>query len=211
MQWRMGLADLSVTELATALGVPQERAQKWVEALNQAMSRFDITTPARQAGFLSQIGHESALLTALVENLNYGVAALLRVFPKYFDPATASAYQRNPEKIANRIYADRMGNGDESSGDGFRFRGRGLIQITGRTNYNSCAAALEHPLTDTPELLETPAFAALSAAWFWHSHGLNALADAKNIVAMSKRINGGTVGLAEREQLYAQATDVLMA
>lgn len=205
------MAELSVSDLATALGVPQERAQKWVTALNQAMIRFDITTPERQAGFLSQIGHESALLTSVVENLNYGTAALLRVFPKYFDKAAANAYQRNPEKIANLVYANRMGNGDEASGDGFRFRGRGLIQITGRDNYQSCGAALDQPLTDAPDTLATPPMAALSAAWFWHSHGLNALADTKDVIAMSKRINGGTVGLAEREQLYAKATDALMA
>jgi putative chitinase len=205
------LTVLSADELAEALGIPAPRAQEWADALNSAMDRFDIATPERQAGFLSQVGHESCLLTALSENLNYSATALLRVFPRHFDQDSAQAYQRNPEKIANRAYANRMGNGDEASGDGYRFRGRGLIQITGRANYQACGTALGQPLIDTPEMLEKPECAALSAAWFWASNGLNAIADRKDVAAMTQRVNGGTLGLDDRERLYAKVADVLTA
>jgi putative chitinase len=205
------MTAVSVDELSGALGIPLARASEWMLPLNTAMARFEIDTPERRAGFLSQVAHESALLTALVENLNYSADALVRIFPHHFDPPRAQAYQRNPQKIANRIYADRMGNGDEASGDGYRFRGRGLIQITGRDNYKACGAGLGKPLLDSPEILATPEAAALSAAWFWSSHGLNELADRKDVAAMTKRINGGTLGLEERTKLFTQATDVLVA
>ena len=202
---------ISAEDLAKATGIPLARASQWAAPLNQAMARFGIDTPERRAGFLSQVAHESALLTQLAENLNYSADALLHIFPRHFDQAAAHAYQRNPQRIANRVYAGRMGNGDEASGDGYRFRGRGLIQITGRDNYRSCGAALNEPLLETPELLSTPADAALSAAWFWSSHGLNDLADRKDVAAMTKRINGGIIGLEDRERLFAQATDILSA
>lgn len=205
------MTGVSAGELAKATGIPSARASQWTAPLNQAMARFGIDTPERRAGFLSQVAHESALLTQLAENLNYSAEALLRVFPRHFDQTMAHAYQRNPQKIANRVYAGRMGNGDEASGDGYRFRGRGLIQVTGRDNYRACGTALNEPLLETPEILSAPGCAALSAAWFWSSHGLNELADRKDVAAMTRRINGGVIGLEDRERLFAQAMGILGA
>jgi len=210
------MADISGETLATILGISTDRAAPWIDPLNQAMAGFDIDTALRQAGFLAQTGHESARLTAVVENLNYSSQALLAVFPKYFDADSAASYARQAERIANRVYASRMGNGDEASGDGWRYRGRGLIQITGRDNYQQCGEGLHQAfdgygvdLLAQPETLETPLDAALSAAWFWSARGLNELADAGDIVAMTKRVNGGANGLDDRRALYAAAMSAL--
>jgi len=143
---------------------------------------------------------------------------LQTVFAKYFTADSAADYAGQPERIANRVYADRLGNGDEASGDGWRFRGRGLIQVTGRANYQQCQAGLHQAfdgygadLLTAPETLELPDDAALSAAWFWSAHGLNQLADAGDIVAMTERINGGTNGLDDRRRLYTAAVSALAA
>lgn len=183
----------------------------WVDALNPAMNQFQINTPARIACFLAQTGHESGQLNKLTESLYYKTAArLVAVWPKRFpNETTAAPYVANEEKLANYIYANRIGNGPEASGDGFRFRGRGLIQITGRSNYADVGKALGIDLIAQPELLSEPKWAALSAAYFWFGHGLNALADdetddndVEDFTTITKKINGGTAGLQDRLALF---------
>lgn len=190
----------------------------WAPALNEAMARFDIGTTERMAAFLAQIAHESGQLTRLSENLNYSAKRLMQVWPVRFPTMEkALQYERNPERLANNVYAKRLGNGDEASGDGWRFRGRGLIQLTGRGNYRAAGQGIGLPLEEQPDLLVQPGPAALSAAWFWKSHGLNELADDRNddndtedFRAITKRINGGTVGLKERLAFWETAKRVLV-
>ncbi|HBO1552500.1 glycoside hydrolase family 19 [Pseudomonas aeruginosa] len=188
----------------------------FVPALNVAMKRFGITSPVRVAAFLAQIGHESAQLTRLVENLNYSAQGLAAIWPSRYrgadgqPNALAQRLARNPQAIANNAYAARNGNGDEASGDGWRFRGRGLLQITGRSNYRAAGAGLGLPLELDPDLLEQPEFAALSAAWWWSTHGLNELGDRGEFAATTRRINGGLNGQAERLQLWDRAKAVLV-
>lgn len=166
----------------------------------------------RQAAFLAQCAHESATFKAVKENLNYSATALRKVFGKYFPTDELVAeYARQPEKIANRVYANRMGNGDEASGDGWKYRGRGLIQLTGKNNYTACGNALFINLIDGPEWLETPQGAVQSALWFWNENNLNTYADAEDIRGMTKRINGGYHGLDDRIQKYNKAKSVLGA
>ena len=189
------------------------RAGDWTQALNPAMERFEINTPQRSAAFLAQLAHESGEFTRLVENLNYTAARLCAVWPTRFPTADAAQpYARNPEALANVVYARRLGNSDAASGDGWRFRGRGLIQLTGRGNYRTSGTAIGVPLEDQPDLLETVGPAALSAAQFWSSRGLNHLADDQNdanddadFVKITKIINGGTAGLNSRRQYWARA------
>ena len=179
-------------------------------ALLNVLDKYEINTTNRIAGFLAQCGHESADFTVLKENLNYGAAGLRGTFAKYFkDDATAKAYERQPEKIANKVYANRMGNGDEASGDGYRYRGRGAIQLTGHDNYQAFAKSIGQSLPDTVSYLETLEGAIESAAWFWKTHGLNATCDADDIVSMTKKINGGTIGLEDRKAHYIKAKSVL--
>jgi putative chitinase len=182
---------------------------KFATPLAEACAEWGIDTPLRLAAFLAQIAHESGQLRTVVENLNYSAEALLRVFPRHFDATQATAYARQPERIAARAYANRMGNGDEACGDGWRYRGRGLIQVTGRSNYAACGAALGLDLIGQPELLEQPGPAARSAGWFWHSHGLNRPADARDIATITRRINGGLTGLQDRKVHYAHACAAL--
>jgi len=180
-------------------------ADKWVDALNKTCERFEINTPERVAGFLSQVGHESGGLKFVKENLNYSAPALRAVFGKYFtDDSMANAFARQPERIANKVYANRMGNGDEASGDGYRYCGRGLIQLTGKDNYAAFGAACGVDAVGNPTIVESPDVAALSAGWFWNTRKLNTLADAKDIVGMTKRINGGINGLDDRQTRYAK-------
>lgn len=184
-------------------------AGAFVPPLNAAMNRFGIVTSARIAAFIAQVGHESGQLTCVVENLNYGAPGLMATWPSRFPTALAAQVARQPQKIANIAYASRMGNGDSSSGDGWTFRGRGLIQITGRSNYQACGGALGVDLIGNPDLLTQPQYAALSAAWFWASNGLNTLADAGSFSIITQRINGGQNGAADRQALYAKAQQVL--
>ena len=185
----------------------------WHKALEQLFPDYEINTPQRMASFIAQCAHESAGFTALVENLNYRWQSLRKVFPKYFpDDATAQDYASRPNKqeaIANRIYASRMGNGDEASGDGYRYRGRGLIQLTGRSNYTWFAASLEISPEEASEYLTTFEGAAQSACWFWESNKLNQWADKGDILTLTKRINGGTIGLDDRIKHYEHALHVL--
>lgn len=189
---------------------PRDKLAAYVDPINALVAKYGITTKARMAMFLAQIGHESAGLSTVTENLNYSQAGLLNTFGRYYNSSTAAAHARNPEKIANRVYASRMGNGNEESGDGYRFRGRGAIQITGRSNYSELKTDLALPsLTATTEYLTTPKGVIESAMWFWSKRGLNALADAGKITEATKKINGGTNGLAERKHLYQLALSVL--
>lgn len=182
----------------------------FVPALNTAMGKYSITTPARVAAFLAQVGHESGQLTALVENLNYSAQALMACWPNRFNAALANQVARQPQKIANIVYADRMGNGSAASGDGWTYRGRGLIQVTGRANYAKCGEALGLDLIGNPDLLAQPVNAALSAGWFWSANGLNGLADAGNFTQITQRVNGGQNGAADRLAIYQRALKVLV-
>jgi putative chitinase len=187
-----------------------QKAQEYLLLLLDAMKSFQINTPARTGAFMAQLAHESQGLTRFVENLNYSAAGLRSVFRKYFpDDRTAIEYQRKPERIANRVYANRLGNGNEASGDGWTYRGKGAIQLTGKENHRRCGDALGVDFVTNPDLLATPEFAFKSAAWFWSENGLNALADAEDLRAMTKRINGGLNGLAERQMYYDRAKKFL--
>ncbi|ANI16648.1 glycoside hydrolase family 19 [Pseudomonas citronellolis] len=192
------------------------RAGFFVPALNRAMQRYQITSSVRMAAFLAQIGHESAQLTRLVENLNYDAAGLARVWPKRYADAAgkpnalALNLARHPQAIANNTYAGRNGNGPASSGDGWLYRGRGLIMVTGRANYRAAGAGIGQPLEDQPELLEQADFAAMSAAWWWSANGLNDLADAGRFDDITRRINGGLNGQADRLALWEKAKAVLV-
>ena len=187
----------------------------WSAPINEAASRFDISTHDRMAAFLAQTAHESGGFKRLVENLNYSADGLSRTWPlRYRGPdgqpnETALRLHRNQEAIANNCYAGRMGNGDEASGDGWRYRGRGLIQITGRENYAACGSALGLPLLDHPELLEQPDGAAMSAAWFWQTNGCNELADVAAFSTITRRINGGLNGQSDRVRYWIKAQAAL--
>jgi putative chitinase len=191
--------------------------EAWTTALNAAMARFDIATAPRAAAFLAQVAHESGELRRLTENLSYTAKRLTEVWPVRFPTLErALPYDRQPELLANFVYAKRLGNGDQASGDGWRFRGRGLLQITGRGNYRACDAVLGLGLETNPELLEMPDVAALAAAQFWQSRGLNELADDRNddnddedFVTISVTINGGRTGLAARRAYWARAKAAL--
>lgn len=185
--------------------------QMWYDAFAEYLPKFDIVTPARVAGFIAQCQHESLDFTILQENLNYGAKGLRGLFGKYFpDDATALRYERKPEQIANRIYSNRMANGPEQTGDGWRFRGRGILQITGRDNYTRCSRELfgDDCLVEDPDLLRQPAYATLSACWFWHKNQLNPICDRGDIVLLSKKINGGTIGLEDRIAHWNAALDL---
>jgi putative chitinase len=183
---------------------------QWHKALSQLLPDYEINTPQRIAAFIAQCAYESGGFVFLTENLNYRAESLLKLFPKYFkDMATAKSYERKPERIANRIYADRMGNGNEASGDGWKYRGRGLIQLTGKTNYTWFAASLEISPEEAAEYTQTFEGAAQSACWFWETNKINAFADKGDILGMTKRINGGTIGLEDRKKHYEHALHVL--
>ena len=187
--------------------------KQWHNALSQLLPDYEINTAERIAAFVAQCAHESGGFTALKENLNYKAATLRKIFPKYFpDDATAAHYANLPNKqeaIANKVYANRMGNGSEESGDGFRFCGRGLIQLTGRDNYSWFAASLSITVEEASEYLQTFEGAAQSACWFWETNSLNRWADAGDILTLTKKINGGTIGLEDRKKHYEHALHVL--
>lgn len=185
----------------------------WHHALAQLLPDYEINTPKRIAAFIAQCAHESGSFTTLKENLNYKAASLRKIFPKYFPTdELAQQYANMPNKqeaIANRIYANRMGNGDEASGDGYKYRGRGLIQLTGKENYSWFAASLEISVEEAADYLETFEGAAQSACWFWETNKLNKWADAGDILMLTKRINGGTIGIEDRTKHYKHALHVL--
>jgi putative chitinase len=186
--------------------------EHWCEALNMILPDYDIDTPQRVSAFLAQCAHESGGFRFLKENLNYQAASLRKVFPKYFpSDELATAYANKPEMIANRVYGGRMGNSDEHSGDGYKYCGRGLIQLTGKSNYQNFADSIETAVEDIPEFLATFEGAVQSACWFWESNNLNQFADKGDILTMTKRINGGTIGLEDRITHYNHALHIFGA
>jgi len=197
---------LSPEKLHT-LGIGPE----WSEPLTTTFATFGINDVNRQAAFIGQCSHECNHFKTLEENLNYRAETLQSKFGHKFKPEEFAVYAHHAEKIANRIYANRMGNRDEASGDGYRFRGRGCIQLTGHDSYWHFGQAVGKDLVAEPQLVSTPMYAALSAGWFWRTHGCNDLAEAQNWEGLTKRINGGTFGLDERIKLTQHALAVLGA
>lgn len=182
----------------------------WYSALERCLPDYDINTPERVAAFIAQCAHESGEFRVLKENLNYRAVTLRKVFPKYFpNDQLAAQYAGKQEMIANKVYASRMGNGDEASGDGFRYCGRGLIQLTGKNNYQNFADSIETPVEELPEYLATFEGAVQSACWFWETNNLNQWADKGDILTLTKRINGGTIGLEDRIKHYNHALHVI--
>ena len=192
---------------------------QWVDALNETFERFNISTPRQKAAFIGQCGHECGNFKILEENLNYRAATLMKLWAKRFPTLEiANQYAGNPKKIANMVYASRMGNRDEASGDGYRFRGRGCIQLTGHANYFHAGQALGVDFVADPDLVGTPKYAALTAGWFWSTHNCNNLAETGSPlnsygdptwIDLTKKINGGTIGLDDRVKHTREALAVL--
>lgn len=186
-----------------------------VDYFNETFDRFDISTPARQACWIGQCGHECGNFRIMEENLNYRAATLLKLFPRTpkrawgFTPEEAAAYEKQPQRIANRIYSNRMGNRDEASGDGWRFRGAGFLQLTGHSNFWHASQALGEDFVMQPDLVRTPKYAAMTAGWFWQTHRLNQYADSGDYLTLTKKINGGTIGLEDRKKHINHALNVL--
>lgn len=185
--------------------------EQYVGPLSDVCDYYEIShTAERLAAFLAQVSHESGGFNFVKENLNYGAKGLMTTFRKYFPTeALAKQYERKPQMIANRVYANRMGNGDEASGDGWKYCGRGLIQLTGKDNYSRFSAALEVTIDEGVAYMETPAGACASAGWFWDNNSLNAYCDRQDFIGLTKRINGGTNGLADRQHHYDVALRAL--
>jgi putative chitinase len=215
-------------EHIVAAGVKQATAEKWVDAVAAACQEFNIDTPQRIAGFLSQCAHESGGFERLQENLNYSADGMAGIWPRRFavlgpdnKPVKkdgknqpnkfALALHRKPEMIANVVYSGRMGNGPTESGEGWLYRGRGLKQLTGKDNHRACSAGLGVDLVSNPDLLLEPVYAARSAAWFWATNKCNVFADAGDVEGLTKRINGGLIGIDDRKKRYASAVSSLSA
>jgi putative chitinase len=185
-------------------------APEWLEPLIEVFHRYEINTPLRMAAFIGQCAHESGNFKTLRENLNYSAESLCKVWPSRFPTLdVAKPYHRNPDMIANKVYGGRMGNGTEETGDGSLYCGRGLIQLTGKDNYRLASDALGEDLVSSPDLVCGPRYAALTAGWYWNKRGLNKEADAKDYEGMTKKINGGTIGLEDRKKHIAEALAVL--
>jgi putative chitinase len=215
-------------EHIVAAGVKQSTAEKWVDAVAAACQEFGIDTPQRIAGFLSQCAHESGGFERLQENLNYSAEGMAGIWPRRFavmgpdnKPVKkdgknqpnkfALALHRKPEMIANVVYSGRMGNGPTESGEGWKYRGRGLKQLTGKDNHRACSAGLGVDLVENPDLLLEPVYAARSAAWFWATNKCNNFADSGDIEGLTKKINGGLIGIEDRKKRYASAVSSLSA
>jgi putative chitinase len=202
---------MQITKEQLAQLIPQNpNTDQWTDALNKLLPGYEINTPERVAAFVAQCAHESGGFKFLKENLNYRAESLMRTWPKHFPTQEiADQYARQPERIANRAYANRMGNGDEASGDGWRYSGRGLIQLTGRNNYQAFADSIKMPVEQVPAYLETFEGAVESACWFWNTNRLNQYADSGDIDTMTRRINGGLHGIDDRRARYNTALKVL--
>ena len=223
VNYQSGIVRFHTTNLETDMNINQDMLlhimpnakssdiQNYMPSLQEKLQLFEINSPIRVAHFLSQIAHESGELRYKSENLNYSARALRLVFSKYFESdEIAEQYARQPEKIANVVYANRMGNGDIASGEGWKYRGRGLIQLTGKENYCKCEKALGLPLSKQPDgLANDPNSAVIVACYFWHSHGLNQLADQDDLKAITRRINGGYNGLEDRAKFLNRAKQYL--
>ena len=183
-----------------------------IKQIPEVAEKFGVNTPLRLAHFLAQTGHESGGFKITTENLNYSAKGLANIFKKYFTPESAAEYQRKPEKIANIVYANRMGNGNQASGDGYKFRGRGFIQLTGKTNYQAFDKTVEDNIEANPDLVATK-YPLLSAAWFWSKNGLNTIADQGNttevVTKITKKVNGGTIGLDDRIKHFKEYHQLL--
>jgi putative chitinase len=189
-----------------ALGIDH----KWLGPLEQVFAKYDISTPLRQAAFIGQCQHESVNFTKLEESLYYTAPRLMTVWPSRFSNLEqAQQYAANPEKLGEKVYGHRADLGNTEDGDGFKFHGRGIIQLTGRTLYDNCGKAIGFDLINQPQLLVEPNCAAMSAGWFWNKKGLNALADSSDYDTMTKRINGGLLGLDDRKAKIAKALSIL--
>lgn len=201
--------NISVNQLQKCL--PScKRINEVFDSLSRILPKYGITTERRLAAFLAQCGHESQDFSLLMENLNYSAQGLVKVFPSRFPTINAAQpYHRQPEKIANKIYASRMGNGAETSGDGWQYRGRGAIQLTGKNNYQLFATSIGRRLDDTVAYCETLDGAIESACWFWNRNNLNSLADNGDIKTMTKKINGGYIGLEDREDRYENIIEII--
>jgi putative chitinase len=201
------------TEDAVRQLIPKvKNFEEWYSNLINILPEYDIDTPKRVAAFMAQCGHESGGFTLMQENLNYSAKGLRGTFGKYFpNDEVAKLYERKPQMIANRVYGNRMGNGDEASGEGWYFRGRGIIQITGKNNYTKCSQSLfeSNVLVENPDLLLESEYAIHSACWFWSAARLNELSDIGDIKTMTKRINGGFIGLEDRINHYNHAIEIL--
>ena len=181
-----------------------------VDAFNETFDRWGIKTARQKAGFIGQCGHESGNFRVLEENLNYAAERLVKIWPRRFPTIEAAQpYHRNPRKIANKVYASRMGNRDEASGDGWRFRGSGWVQLTGHDNFYHFGKAMGEDFVLNPDMVRTPFYAAQSAGWFWSTHKCNDLAEAGDWTALTKKINGGTIGLEDRVKHIREALNVL--
>jgi putative chitinase len=212
------MIPITVEYLMSATGATRANAERFLPFIEETCLAYGITSPLRVAGFLSQIGHESGGLAVLQESLNYSVGALLKLFGRHrISEEDARRYGRAPgqaanqQMLANLLYGGEFGRknlGNTEPGDGWLYRGRGLKQLTGRSNYRRCGEAIGADLIGEPDLLLEPANAARSAGWFWSANGLNAIADTGNVAAMTKRINGGSIGLVQREALYKVALSV---
>lgn len=207
--------NITTTQLVFMTGCTVESAEKFLDPINETMQMFGINTKHEIASFVSQIGHESLLFTHLEENLNYSAEGLARVWRRYRMPngnPNAKAYEiaRNPQAIANHCYANRMGNGDELSGDGWRYRGRGLPMITGKDNYRACGHALGINLIKHPNCLFLPEYAAKAAGWYWDYKNLDRFDDDASALEETIRINGGRIGLAQRQALLDRALKVVL-
>ena len=201
--------DFKIEQVAELL--PRIDAAEWYDAMQRVLPKWNIDTVDRVAGFIAQTSHESGGYSVLTENLNYSAEALDKIFPKYFKRAGRDArnYHRQPEKIANVIYANRMDNGGTDSGDGWRFRGGGILQLTGRYNYTQFGKAEDMSAEEATEFVRSPIGALASACWFWDTNNINRYCDNQDITGMTKRINGGTIGLEDRKKHYAHALEVL--
>jgi putative chitinase len=207
------MSDFILTKEQLAQIIPKNPYKDyWYHALEQALPDYDINTPPRVAAFLAQCAHESGEFMFLQENLNYKAESLMRVWPRYFPSMdVARQYAHKPEMIANRAYGGRMGNGPEETGDGWKFCGRGLIQLTGRSNYQAFADSIETNIEDIPHYLATFEGAVQSACWFWENNNLNRWADAGDMLTLTKKINGGTLGLDDRVRHFNHVLHVLGA
>ena len=206
--------EINKTQLSQIMpaSTPEEEIDTYLVAINKCLFEFKIDTPLRAAHFLAQVGHESAGLKSVSENLNYSAKALCSVFGKYFDEEKAQQFARKPEQIANLVYANRLGNGDQNTSDGWRFRGRGLIQLTGKDNYKAFGEAVGKDLVDAPEsVARDPELAVAAAGWFWQERNINLAADHDDVESVTRLINGGVNGLEDRKAYLERAKKVLEA
>jgi len=200
---------MEAQQLAEAAKIDIGHAEALIGAMNVAIEKADLSTPQRLAAFIAQCGHESDSFRFMEENLNYKAESLCRTWPSHFNEENASEYAHNPEKIANRAYANRMSNGDEESGDGWNYRGRGWLQTTGKAGYEQLSDATQIDFVSNPDAVATPEGSAISAAVFWEKHNLNRHVDNNDFTGLTKAINGGTIGQEDRMARYQHAMSVL--